>query len=178
MKLIVGLGNPGKQYERTRHNVGFVVLDALREKQIQADDWKMNKKFHGEIAEIFVNGTKHLLLKPMTYMNESGQAIRAVCDFYKLDPDDVIVVHDEKDIALGDVRVQFDRGAAGNNGIKSTIAHLGTKAFHRVRVGIASKNKRKMDDTSKFVLGKFGLFEKGEMREAVDAAVNEIEKML
>lgn len=177
MKLIVGLGNPGKQYEKTRHNVGFMALDRLRE-ALNGSEWKPNKKFFGDVSEVMMSGTKHLLIKPTTYMNESGKAVKAAMTFYKIPPEDVIVVHDEKDLPLSDVRVQFERGHAGNNGIRSIIDHLKTKAFHRVRIGIASKNEKKMANTSKFVLGKFGLFEKATVNQSIDAALEAVMVLL
>lgn len=177
MKLIVGLGNPGKEYEKTRHNVGFMALDKLRQ-ELNGSEWNANKKFFGDVSEVMVDGTKHMFLKPTTYMNDSGKAVKAVITFYKISPEDVIVVHDEKDLPLGDVRVQFERGHAGNNGIRSIIEHLKTKAFHRVRIGIASKNERKMNDTSKFVLGKFGLFEKATVNQSIDATVQAVKELL
>lgn len=172
MKLIVGLGNPGKEYEKTRHNVGFMVLDALH------DSWKLNKKFNAEIAEITLNNVKVILTKPLTFMNASGEAVQTIAHFYKIKPEDIIVVHDDKDIPLGTVKVQKERGDAGHNGVRSIVEYLKSKAFTRVRVGTASENKRKMEDTTKFVLSRFGLFEKSKLREAIEKAANEIQKLI
>lgn len=180
MKLIVGLGNPGKKYEKTRHNIGFMVLDALHLK-LQAEKiskWELSKKFNAEIAGCTVHGEKILLAKPMTFMNKSGEAVGLIGNYYKIPPGDLIVVHDEKDIPLGDIRVQTDRGHAGHNGIRSIIEHIGTKDFTRVRVGIAAENEKKMEDTAKFVLGKFGIFEKKKVQESVSKSVDEIKKLL
>lgn len=180
MKLIVGLGNPGKRYEKTRHNVGFFVLDALHERLAGygINPWQLSKKFNAQVAGCSYKGEKIVLAKPMTFMNASGQAVQLIAHYYKATPDDIIVVHDEKDMDLGVVKVQEDRGHAGHNGIRSIIDHIGSKKFSRVRVGIASSNKRKMDDTAKFVLGKFGMFEKGKMKESVGKAVDGVVGLL
>lgn len=172
MKLIVGLGNPGKEYEKTRHNVGFMVLDALH------DSWKLNKKFNAEIAETTLNDVKVILAKPLTFMNASGEAVQTIAHFYKINPEDIIVVHDDKDIPLGTVKVQKERGDAGHNGVRSIVEHLKSNAFTRVRVGTASENKRKMQDTTKFVLSRFGLFEKTKFRDAIELAIQKIKELL
>lgn len=180
MKLIVGLGNPGKTYEKTRHNVGFVVLDALRNelKEYNIGNWELSKKFNAEICGCNIKGEKIILAKPMTFMNESGQTVQMIAHFYKITSENIIVVHDDKDLKLGDVRVQEDRSSAGHNGIQSIIDRIGTQKFSRVRVGVASENEKKMNDTAKFVLSKFGLFEKKKVEEAVGRSVEEIKKML
>lgn len=171
MKLIVGLGNPGKRYEKTRHNVGFMVLDALHKELERYDisSWELSKKFNAQISGCNIQGEKVLLVKPMTFMNHSGQSVGLIAHYYKILPEDVIVVHDEKDIGLGEIKVQDNRGHAGHNGIRSIIEHLGTKDFTRYRIGIAAKQERRMRDTGKFVLSKFGLFERGN----VDAVIQE-----
>lgn len=153
MKLIIGLGNPGKKYAKTRHNVGFMVLDTLA-KQLGAD-FKFQKKFQAEIAMIKNGKEENILIKPQTFMNLSGEAVRAVMDFYKIKIKDIVVVHDDKDILFGEVKYQTDKSAAGHNGIKSLIEHLGTQNFDRVRVGVAWKDKQKMGDTANFVLMNF-----------------------
>ena len=162
MKLIVGLGNPGKQYQKTRHNVGFAVLDQLHNllASEKISSWDLSKKFNAEISGCTIKGNKIILLKPMTFMNESGIAVSLVAHFYKIPARDIIVVHDDKDIPLGEIKVQTNRGAAGHNGVTSLMQHLGTEAFTRVREGIRPANEKKMVDVSKFVLDKFGLFEK------------------
>lgn len=173
MRLIVGLGNPGKQYEKTRHNVGFMIVDALREhlEPQEAGTWSLSKKFNAEIAEVSLNGDKVILAKPMTYMNDSGQSVGLIMKFYKIPLSNLIVVHDEKDLLLGTVKIHTDRGHAGHNGIKSIIKYTGSKDFTRYRVGVASTNERKMSDTSRFVLGKFGLTEKKLLRHTISDIV-------
>ena len=176
MKLIVGLGNPGKQYEKTRHNVGFMVLDALRDslKEYNVGEWELSKKFNAEICGTTVGGDKIVLAKPMTFMNESGIAVQLIAHFYKMTHRDIIVIHDDKDILLGEIKVQTDRSSAGHNGVQSIIDRIGTQDFTRVRVGVKSENERKMKDTAKFVLSKFGLFERKKVKETMDGTVKEI----
>ncbi len=180
MKLIIGLGNPGKRYEKTRHNVGFIILDKLYYSLHEYDisNWELSKKFNAEICGCNIKGEKIILAKPMTFMNDSGQAVQMIAHFYKIVPEDIIVVHDDKDLRLSDVRTQEDRGPAGHNGIKSIIEHIGTQKFTRIRVGVASDNEKKMSDTAKFVLQKFGLFEKKKLEEVINKSVEEIKKML
>ncbi len=176
MKLIIGLGNPGKQYEKTRHNIGFVVIDALYQQwqKHNFSQWSLDKKFNAMVSGGTVNNEKIILLKPQTYMNDSGVSVRAVCDFYKLTENDILVVHDEKDILLGDNRLQSNRSAAGHNGNKSIIAHLNTQNFARLRVGVGHKNPNKMKDTVDFVLGKFGFFERSMVEKSVVDAMEKI----
>ncbi|MGZ4971031.1 MAG: aminoacyl-tRNA hydrolase [Methylobacter sp.] len=134
IKLIVGLGNPGRQYEKTRHNAGFLFLDRLVSDSNGA--WVNESRFDGQLAEIGVAGSKLLLLKPGTFMNRSGQAVGKVARYYKLAPDEVLVVHDELDFEPGVVKLKKDGGHAGHNGLRDIIAHLGTKEFYRLRIGI------------------------------------------
>ncbi len=179
MKLIVGLGNPGKTYTKTRHNVGFMVLDALQKKlTIEKITWDLSKKFNAEICELNLNNQKIILAKPMTFMNTSGEAVQLITHFYKLTVLDLVIVHDDKDLKLGDIRVQTDRSSAGHNGVQSIIDHLGTQNFTRVRVGVASENEKKMQNTAKFVLEKFGLLERKKVEEVVNKSVEEIEKLI
>ena len=133
MKIIAGLGNPGSEYEKTKHNVGFMFVDALAEK-LGVTDWK--DKFDAKIGEARIGVEKVLLVKPQTYMNESGQAIGPLMNFYKLDAEDLIVVHDDMDIPAGTIRIRKKGSAGGHNGIKSVLAHVGDEHFARVRIGI------------------------------------------
>lgn len=168
MKLIVGLGNPGKKYERTRHNAGFMALDRLHShlKKQGVNEWELSNKFNAFISGYTFNGEKIVLAKPVTYMNRSGETVALIAHFYKIKPEDIVVVHDEKDIPLGEIRVQEDRGHAGHNGVRSIIDSLGSKAFRRIRLGIA--DAKKMIDVSDFVLKKFGLFEKKKLEAMLD----------
>lgn len=134
MKVIVGLGNPGKQYEMTRHNVGFWAIDRL------AEEWNIplsQGKFKGLIGEGRVGTEKVILVKPMTYMNLSGECVAPLLNFYKLDPEeDVLVIYDDLDLPCGKVRLRTKGSSGGHNGMKSLIAHLGTEEFKRIKIGI------------------------------------------
>lgn len=132
MLLLVGLGNPGPSYRDNRHNVGFMAVDAIHGRSRAVP---FRKKFHGELAEASIGAEKVLLLKPLTYMNESGRAVQAAMTFYKLAPADVIVFHDEMDLAAGKVRIKQGGGHAGHNGIRNIQAHIGAD-FRRVRIGV------------------------------------------
>lgn len=133
MRLIVGLGNPGKQYDKTRHNIGFEVIDKLSESlNIPLDQAKL-KGIYGIGS---VNGEKLILLKPLTYMNLSGESIRACLDYYDIALEDLLVIYDDLDLPVGKIRLRQKGSAGGHNGIKSTIAHLGSQEFKRIRVGI------------------------------------------
>ncbi|WP_374087480.1 aminoacyl-tRNA hydrolase [Methylomicrobium lacus] len=134
IKLIVGLGNPGRQYEKTRHNAGFLFVDALA--QDCGSSFAQASRFFGEVAECKVGTEKLLLLKPATFMNRSGQAVSALLKYYKLQPEHLLVVHDELDFNPGIVKLKKDGGHAGHNGLRDIIAHLGTKDFYRLRLGI------------------------------------------
>ena len=149
MKILVGLGNPGSKYERNRHNVGFMAIDAIASRY-GAGPWR--RRFQGQAAEIDIERMKYLLLKPETYMNESGRAISEAMRFYKMSPADVIVFHDEIDLEPGKLRVKFGGGHAGHNGLRSVSAHLGND-YQRVRIGVGHPGHR--DAVSHYVLHDF-----------------------
>ena len=151
MKLILGLGNPEPRYETTRHNVGFIMCDLLAEEWGAA--FRHHDKFHADIAETSQGGEKVLLVKPQTYYNESGQAARALLDFYKLTASDVLVIHDDFALPLGTIRTRIGGSGGGNNGIKSLNAHIGDDTA-RIRVGIYQDLRDRIDDAD-FVLQKF-----------------------
>jgi PTH1 family peptidyl-tRNA hydrolase len=134
IKLIVGLGNPGQQYEKTRHNAGFLFLDRLVSESNCG--WIREPRFDGVLSEIGVAGGRVMLIKPSTFMNRSGQAVGKVSRYFKLAPEEVLVVHDELDFDVGVVKLKKDGGHAGHNGLRDIIAHLGSKEFYRLRVGI------------------------------------------
>ena len=134
MKLIVGLGNPGSSYANTRHNCGFIVLDKFAEKNNV--DFKLNAKLKGEVAQITLNGEKAILLKPMTYMNLSGESVILVKNFYKIEIDDILVVSDDLDSRLGRLRLRAKGSAGGHNGHKNIAQHLGTEEYKRIKIGI------------------------------------------
>ncbi|WP_048827608.1 aminoacyl-tRNA hydrolase [Bacillus sp. B-jedd] len=163
MKLIVGLGNPGRQYADTRHNIGFAVIERLADKLgIPLDQ----AKHKGLFGSGFYKGEKLALLMPLTYMNLSGESIRAAMDFYKLEPEDIVVIYDDLDLPVGKIRLRQKGSPGGHNGIKSTIAHLGTQEFNRVRIGI-SRPPAGMAVTD-YVLGRFRKEEEPLMAEAVE----------
>lgn len=152
MKIIFAQGNPGSQYARTRHNVGFIVLDALASKEGGA--WKTDTKVKADIATIRLKDEKVLLAKPLSFYNETGQVARTLVDFYKLDPaEDFLVIHDELALPFGTVRVRQKGSDAGNNGVKSLNTHLGTD-YARIRVGVWNERRDQMDDAA-FVLSTF-----------------------
>ena len=135
MKIIAGLGNPGTEYARTKHNVGFMFVDALAEALgVSASEWQA--KFDALVAPARIGTQKVLLVKPQTYMNESGRAIGPLLSWYKLEPENLIVVHDDMDIPVGTIRIRKKGSAGGHNGIKSILAHVGDEHFARVRIGI------------------------------------------
>lgn len=133
MKIIAGLGNPGAEYAHTKHNVGFMLVDVLAEK-LGAASWK--EDFFSALTEVRIGGEKVFLVKPLTYMNNSGEALGPMLSYYKLDVDDLVVVHDDMDIPAGMVRIRRKGSSGGHNGIKSIIAHVGSEDFTRVRIGI------------------------------------------
>lgn len=152
MKIIFAQGNPGTQYASTRHNIGFLILDALA-KEHRADFLK-KPKFHSDIAEISLAGEKVLLVKPATFYNETGQAARLLIDFYKLNPStDLLAIHDDLALPLGTIRIRDKGSDAGNNGIKSLNSHLGPQ-YGRVRIGIYNDLRERMHDAD-FVLSNF-----------------------
>ena len=172
MKLLVGLGNPESKYDLTRHNVGFLMLDLIAE-QLGAN-WQPKPKFKGVIAEATIGGEKALLLKPTTYYNLTGEATRAVMDFYKLSAaEDVLVLHDELALPFGTLRTRLAGSDAGNNGIKSLIAHIGPQ-FARIRVGIASEHATRQD-AADFVLGTFTASEQQALGSIAEQALNFVE---
>lgn len=181
MKLIIGLGNPGKKYQFTRHNIGYSVVEFLRDEWLQAEGfskWSDNKKFQARISEGNLNGEKIILAKPLNFMNNSGEAVSALMNFYKVGPIDLIVIHDEIDLTLGNYKVQKDKSAAGHNGIKSIIEKIGSQNFTRVRVGVGKENKDKQGDTARFVLNNFGFLEKFKLKDFKYKLLEELKKLL
>lgn len=151
MKMVIGLGNPGKQYEHTRHNIGFKVIDRLAE---QLGATTMQSKFNGMYTVIHRPEGKVMLVKPLTYMNLSGECVRPLMDYYDVDVEDIIVLYDDLDFPPGELKLRQKGSAGGHNGIKSLIAHLGTDQFKRVRLGVGRPtNGMKISD---YVLADFG----------------------
>lgn len=167
MKLLVGLGNPGAQYETTRHNVGWMALDRLAAEHRLT--FKTDRRFRADVAEMTLpeTGEKVILAKPLTYMNLSGESVGALMRFYKMEPADVLVVYDEMALPLGQIRVRRGGSAAGHNGIKSLIAHLGTQDFPRVRIGVGAPTGNAIGH----VLGTFRKEEWPEVHDAITLAL-------
>lgn len=162
MKLIAGLGNPEARYDNTRHNVGFLLLDRIA--AAHNAPWQEKPKFKGHIADIEIGGEKALLLKPTTYYNLSGEAVRTVIDFYKLSAgNDLLIIHDELALPFGTLRTRLSGSDAGNNGVKSVSQHVG-QAYARIRVGVANELSDRMD-AADFVLSRFTSDELGAMDE-------------
>ena len=163
IKLIVGLGNPGREYENTRHNAGFWWVDEFA--RLQKLSFKSETKFHGLTARGLAHGREILLLKPQTFMNVSGRAVVALAQFYKIAPAEMLVVHDELDLPPGVARLKMGGGHGGHNGLKDIIAHLGTKDFWRLRIGIGHPGERA--DVVDYVLHE----PRREERELIDEAM-------
>ena len=172
--LVVGLGNPGDKYENTRHNVGFMVADELAERQKVP---VQRLKFKALTNLVTISGEKVLLMKPVTYMNLSGEAVGQAADFYKIPPDHVLVISDDTALAPGRLRIRKGGSAGGHNGLKNIIQHLGTDQFPRVRVGVGEKPHPDYD-LADWVLGKFVGEDKKTMDQAVKRAADAVECLI
>jgi len=198
MILLVGLGNPGKEYEKTRHNAGFMMLDKIRE-NYKFPDFEFNKKFDAETSistspplplredlpemhsmQAGVRRTgegktkkenKILLAKPQVMMNNSGRAVKSIMDFYKLTPENLIVIHDDIDIEIGKYKISHDSGSAGHNGVQDIISKIGTQNFKRIRIGVANEKIRTQIEPTDFVLQKFS---EEEIRTLIDEVSGQI----
>lgn len=162
MKLIIGLGNPGSEYEATRHNTGFLFLDRLK------TSWKFpefvpEKKFASLVSTSMKDGGKTLLVKPVTFMNRSGEAVAALVNFFKITPADITVVHDDLDLPFGTWKVAESSGAAGHNGVSDIIEKIGTKEFRRIRIGIGRPEGDR--DPADYVLSRFTPEEEQKLQE-------------
>lgn len=176
MILIAGLGNPGSRYETTRHNVGFRVVDRWV-KRHDAPPWR--EKFDGEYSAITcTNGERAILLKPMTFMNRSGFAVRAALSFFKLDPADLLVVHDELDLPFGDYRLKKGGGDAGHNGVGSVIEQLGTDGFARLRFGIGRPPAEFSGSGADFVLEGFPLADRSRLEELIEDCTKVLDRVI
>jgi len=166
MKLIVGLGNPGKKYARTRHNIGFLCLEAYATKHILT--FKFDNKFNGE----WVKHGDTILLKPHTFMNLSGQSVQAMMNYFNIDPEDILVIYDDLDLPTAKLRLRMKGSAGGHNGIKSIIQSIGTQSFNRVRFGISKPTRR---ETKDYVLSTFSKAEGDEVIQSIDVVTEIIE---
>ena len=170
MKIIVGLGNPGQEYKNTRHNVGYMVLEELASRYPLE---KQESKFDAIIGHIKIKGEKVLLVKPLTYMNLSGQSVQPLLHWHKLELIDLMVVYDDMDLPLGTIRVRAGGGNGGHNGMKSIAARLATQEFARVRLGIGRPTEREAVD---WVLGRFSAAEQEQSAQAIKYAADALEK--
>lgn len=173
MYLIVGLGNPGREYDKTRHNAGFDTLDVLADMLNTSAE---EKKFKGLYGRGLIGGEKVILLKPQTFMNLSGESVREAADFYKIDPEHIIVIYDDISLEPGQLRIRRKGSAGGHNGIKNIIAHLGTQEFPRIKVGVGDKPKGM--DLADYVLGHFSKEDQAKMDEAFKDAADAAEMIL
>jgi PTH1 family peptidyl-tRNA hydrolase len=173
MKMIVGLGNPGTKYQQTKHNVGFMIVDRLAEKH--QTTFKKNT-FEAEVAEFFVNGEKIILVKPQTFMNESGRSVGPLMTYFGIYPEELIVVYDDLDLAVGKLRLRQKGSAGGHNGMKSIISHLGTNVFDRVKVGIGRPEGKQT--VVNHVLSGFSKENQPLIEESMDRAVQALETVI
>ena len=174
MYLIVGLGNPGKQYENTRHNVGFDAVDLLVDEYRVPSSGKQHKAMYGKGV---IAGQKVILAKPLTYMNLSGESVRALVDYYKIDPEEeLIVIYDDISLEPGKIRIRKKGSAGGHNGITNIIAQLGTQNFQRIKVGVGEKPKGW--DLADYVLGHFSKDDRAKMQEGYTRAMHAAEMLV
>lgn len=174
MYIIVGLGNPTSKYHGTRHNVGFDAIDAIANHYKIAVDSKKHKGIYGTG---YIEGYKVILVKPQTYMNLSGESVREFIDYYKADVEsELIILYDDIDLDVGQLRIRKKGSAGGHNGIKSIIAHVGTQTFMRVKIGVGEKPKQM--DLADHVLGHFSKEEKPAVDESIDHVVKAVELMI
>ena len=171
MKIIVGLGNPGKEYQNTRHNIGYMFIDEVaRTNNLK---FSLDKAKRAEIAQGVIKSQKVVLVKPITYMNLSGEALRLVMDYYKVEVSDIIIIHDDLDLPTGKLRIRANGSSGGHNGLKSIIANIKTQDFKRIKIGIDRKG-----DVIDYVLGKFSKEELEEINKVINQAGNIIDDYL
>ena len=159
MKMIVGLGNPGQEYENTRHNIGFIVVDSYAKKN---NILKFSEKFNGLYAKVYLNGEYFLLVKPLSFMNLSGTVVKQYANYYKINPKDILVIQDDLDLPVGKIKLKYKGSSGGHNGIRNIIDNLDTEYFPRFKIGIG---KDAFISTKDYVLGQFSLDE----RKKIDA---------
>jgi len=179
MKIIFGLGNPGTEYEGTRHNIGFYFADKLR-KAWDFPDYKYQNNYDAWFSKGIYDNKEVILAKPATFMNDSGKSVQTITQFYKIDPKDIIVIHDDLDIVVGNYKISKNVSSAGHNGIDSIIEKIGTQDFTRVRVGVEMEAGRQSRQTSgeEFVLQKFTEDELEKIKRISEDILNEIKKLI
>lgn len=173
MFLVVGLGNPGQDYEKTRHNIGFMAADVIHSCHKFSS---FKNKFEGLLAEGTIENQKTLLLKPQTYMNLSGNSVSKVAKFYKIPPQNIIVIHDDKDLALGKLKAKIGGSAGGHNGLKNIDSQIGTE-YNRIRIGVGSP-KEHNTDTINFVLSRFSKEELSILNERLEFIASTINELI
>lgn len=176
--LIVGLGNPGSQYEKSRHNVGFMALDLLAD-ELKAHPFKSEKKFRADVATADFHGNKVILAKPTTFMNLSGESIMEISQFYKIDSRNIYIIYDDIDLPLGQVRIRKEGGPGTHNGMKSIVQYIGNQ-FPRIRVGIESRGETapQQQDLSSFVLAPFLKKEESTLKSSLRKTVEAVKTVL
>jgi len=176
MKIIVGLGNPEKKYENSRHNLGFMVVDAFVSAYgLLATHYR--KKFESLIIETTIRGEKVILAKPQTHMNLSGKAVKKIIDYYKSPLENLIVIHDDIDIPFGKIKLQKNRSSAGHRGVQSIIDQLNSKNFYRIRIGIRNFSPDKKPDTNDYVMSDFTKEEKEKLKQIIEKTMDIIISM-
>jgi len=181
MKVIVGLGNPGKKFKKTRHNLGFMVVESLKSKFKNFSNWKKSRKFLSEISEGKINEERVILVKPQTFMNNSGKAVKPLIRNFLLNKamaelsSHLFVIHDDIDIPIGKFKISIGRGSAGHKGVQSIIDEIGTKNFVRFRIGIETANNKATSNRKDFVLQKFSKKEEKVLKEVIKKTVEAIE---
>lgn len=184
--LIIGLGNPGRNFQNTPHNIGFQTINSLRLAINGFSDWQMNKKLKALVAEIQAprkidhgQWSKIILAKPQTFMNNSGDAVGAIKNFYKIPLENIWIIHDDLDMELGKIRIKYNSSSGGHKGVESVINKLNSKNFYRIKVGVRGQvEKNKKIDAEKFVLKKFTNQERIVIKKAQDEAINLLKKLL
>lgn len=169
MKLIVGLGNPGQDYQKTWHNLGWLILDEIQQAW-EASSFRNNAKLQAAVATARLGGEKIILLKPQTYMNNSGQAAQAACRYYKIKPEEMLVIHDDIDLPIGKIRLVKDSSSGGHNGVKSIIKNLKTQNFIRLKIGIKTERLNQVPAPD-YVLENIPDAEKKTIEQAIKKAV-------
>ncbi|MCM1114517.1 MAG: aminoacyl-tRNA hydrolase [Clostridium sp.] len=172
--IIAGLGNPGAKYEMTRHNAGFLAMDLLAIEE-QIDIKKL--KHHSLVSDVNINGKRCLIMKPQTMMNNSGEAVGEAARFYKVPPENIIIVYDDISLGVGQTRIRRKGSAGGHNGIKSIISHLGSENFPRIKVGVGKKPNPEYDLVS-WVLGKFPKEQEKDLKSALENSVSALKLMI
>lgn len=186
MRLIIGLGNPGKEYEETRHNVGFWVVDTIARQD--SVEFELNKKLNAEVAKAKLDGKPIILAKLQTFVNKSGEAVKKLKLFYKAKPEDIVVVHDDLDIEFGNFKLSFAKDSGGHRGVQSIIDHLKTNKFWRLRIGTANRKltsarhqktlKAKKESVGQFVLSKFTPLEQQKLKKLLKEALEKLGKII